>query len=132
MKTNNRIIPITWILVLCIQFAHGHTILPDDTLSNCIIIPNTFSPGKLGTEQCFQLKYADSSAVKSFSLSVFNRWGSLVFESNNICQKWCGESDNKVMPAGTYIYLLRASIFDKTNAEEIMEVEKTGTITLLR
>ena len=58
-------------------------------------------------------------------LTIYDRWGKLVYESDNYQNDWNGnvkDSDRKV-PAGTYYYFVQRSI-DST--------PQTGYLTLLR
>lgn len=49
----------------------------------------------------------------TMQLQIFNRWGSLIYESNDYQNDWGGEShDNSVgahgkVPTGTYYYILK-------------------------
>jgi gliding motility-associated-like protein len=36
---------------------------------------------------------------------VYNRWGSLVFESNDLYQGWNGEFKGKPCPVGVYVWI---------------------------
>ena len=62
--------------------------------------PNAFSPNNDGINDYFEYKfrvpiddsdkYKNSSFVKSINLKIFNRWGNLVFETNELDFKWDG------------------------------------------
>lgn len=72
-----------------------------------ITIPNVFSPGTSpGANDMFviqNLEYYPNS-----SLSIFNRWGEVVYESSDYQNNWDGKhkGNNKIVPSGTYFYIL--------------------------
>jgi gliding motility-associated-like protein len=37
-------------------------------------------------------------------MTIFNRWGELIFESNDINQKWNGTYEGKICQEGIYVY----------------------------
>ena len=45
---------------------------------------------------------------------IYNRWGQLVFESNNPFIGWDGTFHGAVQPIGVYAYTLDATFFDGT------------------
>lgn len=62
----------------------------------------------------------------TYSLKVFNRWGELIFKSNDYDTGWDGKINGSIVPAGVYVYLI-----------EIMSVAgepitSKGTVAVLR
>lgn len=87
-------------------------------------IPNSFTPGK--DELNNEWKILDYG-VKEFELLIFDRWGSKIFESDNIYAGWDGKLKNgNIMEGGVYVYKVLIRYIDGK--------EKTllGNITLLR
>jgi gliding motility-associated-like protein len=70
-------------------------------------IPNAFTPDDDGLNDVFKVLGPDTD---SFLLQIFNRWGQLVFESDNIAEPWMGEHSKGAhyVPDGIYIYRFRA------------------------
>lgn len=62
--------------------------------------PNAFSPDRNGTNDAFGLSILQQKFVKSYELKVFNRWGEMVFMSDNVHDAWSGLQ----VPIGVYIY----------------------------
>lgn len=60
-----------------------------------------------------------------YNLKIFNRWGSLMFESEDPSEGWNGTSDNKLLTTGVYVYIME--YFDGNEV-----ISKGGSITLLR
>jgi gliding motility-associated-like protein len=71
--------------------------------------------------------------VGEFSIFIYNRWGELIFFSDNLefmqNTGWDGTKNGKLLPVGTYPYVIR---FTSTTAPERGVIEQTGGITLLR
>ena len=91
---------------------------PNDTsfitlnLEDCSIIsiPQLFTPNGDGTNDFFVIEGVDYNDGNH--LTIFNRWGNVVFESTNYKNDWNGESYNVTtvgdgpLPIGTYYYVL--------------------------
>lgn len=60
---------------------------------------------------------------------IFNRWGELVFSSNETGTGWDGTFNGADCPAGTYVWILKYRCM-----EYKQEVDNTlkGVVTLLR
>jgi gliding motility-associated-like protein len=82
-------------------------------------IPNAFTPDQNGINEVWK---PSLRGVKTYRLRIFNRWGQMVFKSDNPQEGWTGEG----APQGTYI--VEVSII---NAYDERITEK-GTITLIR
>ncbi|MBL7813514.1 MAG: gliding motility-associated C-terminal domain-containing protein [Saprospiraceae bacterium] len=70
-------------------------------------LPNAFSPNNDGVNDEFLGSgYFDS--FKSFSLTVFNRWGEIVFQTNSPTTAWNGQKNNAgyQLPEGVYLAVL--------------------------
>jgi gliding motility-associated-like protein len=65
-----------------------------------LFIPNTFTPNKDGINDYFGV--TNRVTVKDFSIKIYNRYGKVIFASNNIAEKWDGAYNGKLMPIGAY------------------------------
>ncbi len=63
--------------------------------------------------------------ISSFQMYIFNRWGQMVFESNDISNGWDGKIKGEDAPAGTYVYKIICST-------GIYDFNKTATMVLVR
>jgi gliding motility-associated-like protein len=52
-----------------------------------IYVPNTFTPDNDGRNDVF-LAYGDN--IRGFHMEIYDRWGQLVFESDDINKPWTG------------------------------------------
>ncbi len=87
-------------------------------------LPSAFSPNGDGENDVFHVLRAGELDIIEFK--IFNRWGNVVFETNDKNEGWDGTRKGKEQNTGTYIYYLKG-----TNGDgEIIEIK--GNFTLLR
>ena len=67
-------------------------------------VPNAFTPNREEPNELFFPVF--TCPLKKYHLQIFNRWGQIIFESQDVNQKWDGTSKGKSIPIGTYPYLL--------------------------
>ena len=89
-----------------------------------LYIPNAFSPDGDGNNDFFKVV---SQGIKDFNIEIYNRWGQMVFKSNDLNNQWDGNFKDKPMPSGSYIYKIKTSDFGTNN-----EYLESGTIALVR
>ncbi len=72
-----------------------------------IIVPNIFTPNNDGRNDFFNINYKH---VKKTHISIYNRWGQILFESNDLKNGWNGkiQDANRKAPEGVYFYDLKA------------------------
>ena len=88
-----------------------------------IFVPTAFSPNEDGINDIFEVKV---SMYKSFKMSVLNRWGEVIFHSNDITKGWDGMFKGEIAAVGSYIYHIEiVNNIDQT-------VKKNGTFVLLK
>ncbi len=98
-----------------------------------ILIPNAFSPGSnrggagAGTGDGKNDTFLPlTRGVVAFELLVFNRWGTLLFESTDSEKGWDGTFQGKLCQQDVYVYKFTASY---ENGERVVRV---GDINLIR
>ena len=98
-----------------------------------LFVPNGFTPDLDGNNDTFKI-FHHAMKTETFSMSIFDRFGSLVYQSNDPNMAWDGTNLRTGNPliTGTYSYILSYQdfenrIYDHTNCENC-----TGTITLIR
>jgi gliding motility-associated-like protein len=91
---------------------------------NCLIlVPNAFSPNEDGINDKFRLM--PTCEIDLTLLQIYNRWGQLVYETNDIDAPWDGTFGNKMQPVGTYVYTVK---YGNMNGDQFED----GNITLIR
>ncbi len=94
-----------------------------------IWFPNVFTPNGDGKNEFFQ---ADSiNSIYRFDLRVFNRWGLIVFETEDPYFQWDGtdQNNNRECAEGVYFY---EGIVSEFTLRGPMERRVRGNVTLLR
>ncbi|MDF2448156.1 MAG: hypothetical protein K0R26_660 [Bacteroidota bacterium] len=87
-----------------------------------VYIPNAFTPnGDLNNEVFIPMGFG----IAEIKLTIFNRWGEKIFESNGESTGWDGKHKGQLCEQGVYIYQA------EVKAMSGQMVIKTGHITLL-
>lgn len=91
-----------------------------------IWIPNSFTPNEDGLNDVFRVVFNNAS-VTDYSIMIFNRWGELMFYSEDTAFEWDGTLNGQKVPVGTYTWKM-------TGKEEFATdgFTKIGHITLVR
>lgn len=77
-----------------------------------IIVPNVFTPNGDGENDTFSIQGMENF-LGDYSLSIFNRWGNLIFEQKAYMNNWDGKNaSGKKVPDGTYFYILKPTFDD--------------------
>lgn len=85
-----------------------------------LIIPNVFTPNG---DQANDIFFITSNGLTEYNLTIVNRWGNTVFETEDPNEGWDGTSGGELCADGTYFYILKAKSATK-------EYNKHGHITL--
>ena len=88
-----------------------------------LYIPNAFTPNQDTRNDEWKVF---SKGVKFFEAKIFNRWGELVYQSNDINQGWDGTFKGSPVSLGVYPYEIQITFLDN----EV--VNNKGTITILK
>jgi gliding motility-associated-like protein len=86
-------------------------------------VPNAFTPGRFGRNGYISV---NGFGIAKMSWKIYNRWGQMVFETNNRKIGWDGTFKGVLQPMDVYAYTLDVEFSDGR------KVRKTGDITLIR
>jgi gliding motility-associated-like protein len=94
--------------------------------TNCITIqvPNAFTPNGDGKNDVF--KPLIPAPVRNYNFKIWNRWGLMLFETQNQDKGWDGRIQSREQGSGVFIYLITFRDLDGRN------VKRSGTIVLIR
>jgi gliding motility-associated-like protein len=87
------------------------------------LIPSAFSPNGDGVNDCFKVKHF--TYLKSVDISIYNRYGSLVFHTTTDNDCWDGTYKGSAAEPGNYVYYIKA----EDNCEPFF---KKGNLVLIR
>lgn len=88
--------------------------------ADCIIIPTAISPNDDGANDTWVIQGLD--LYPEAEVEVYNRWGTLLYQSSNYQHDWGGTYEGNPLPAAVYYYVVKIS------EDEVY----TGSITVLR
>jgi gliding motility-associated-like protein len=98
--------------------------LPVNVIVNPLLdVPNAFTPGRFGINSVVNVR---GFGIDKMDWRIYNRWGQVIFRSNNKKIGWDGTYRGKLQPIDTYSYTLDVELTDGK------KIRKTGDITLLR
>ncbi|WP_162628229.1 PKD domain-containing protein [Arcticibacterium luteifluviistationis] len=89
-----------------------------------VFFPNAFTP--IGANPKFKVQYAYLDDV---NLKVFNRWGELVFETDNLDIQWDGRVKGKIQAPTLYPYVLTYKALDFPERGFLKEI---GSVWVLK
>ena len=99
------------------------TVIAEDCSS--FYIPNAFTPDGDGLNDVFR-PLGQFAAIDEYEMIIYNRFGDVIFQSEDPQEGWNGIIDGEYAPHGVYVYYVHyKSIWGK-------EFEKTGSVTLLK
>lgn len=107
----------------CVDTAVGYVYV-DDIYT--FYAPTAFSPDGDGINEYFRV-FGHGIDLNTFSLVIYDRWGEIIWESNNIETGWDGKVKNgKIAPVGSYTWLAK---FRDING--ILH-EQSGVVNIIR
>lgn len=113
-----------WIRITNSSGCYGSdTLLVQEDCLNDLLFPNAFSPN--GDAQNEEFKSYGSEVV-AFNIRIFNRWGQVVYVSDNAREGWDGRYLGRPQEDGVYIY---KATYSTAYGERR---EKTGSVMLIR
>jgi gliding motility-associated-like protein len=86
-------------------------------------IPNAFSPNGDGRNDRFRVY--NTCPIEGFEIAIFNRWGAMVYQSEDINSGWDGLYLNQPSAIGVYVY---AVTIKENGGEKVI----SGEVNLLR
>jgi len=71
-----------------------------------VYIPSAFTPNDDGLNDLFKIEGED---FEDFTISIYNRWGQLLYTSYDAQNGWDGKTrlSNEVVPGGVYVYTIQ-------------------------
>ncbi len=69
-------------------------------------IPNSFTPNADGVNEYF---FGTGEYISSYQMEIYDRWGELIFQSNDMERKWDGTYRGKQVQQGQYVYKFRVT-----------------------
>jgi hypothetical protein len=127
---------------MCPDTAYQQITIRDEVT---IYVPNTFTPNDDEYNQYFYPVFSSYYKPEYFLFQIFNRWGELIFESNDTEMRqgspistgvglyfvkgssWNGTYKNQACPQGTYTWRLQYR-----HSDSLQLTDTTGHVNLVR
>ena len=94
-----------------------------------LYVPNAFTPGSDGLNDVFQIFLPPSGVdYSTFNLVVYDRWGELIYQTNDVTVSWTGAKNNSGPILKQDVYVYKITFQD----EKKKHYEKVGHVSLLR
>ncbi|MCB0805399.1 MAG: gliding motility-associated C-terminal domain-containing protein [Bacteroidales bacterium] len=91
-----------------------------------IWVPALITPNNDGKNDCFCADPDRWSGINDHVMSVFNRWGEKIWESQDFLTGWDGKRNGRLVSDGTYYWILEVDYGDQHLSQTMK-----GTLTLL-
>ena len=92
-----------------------------------IYVPNTFTPDGNGNNEIFRPIVSSDFSSDDYKFEIYNRWGELIFETNDITDGWNGSYRGEKCKTDTYTWKLTLKALKNSFAESI-----EGHVNLLK
>lgn len=89
-----------------------------------LYLPNAFSPNGDGINDVFSIPAGTSINLKE--LSIYNRWGTKIFTTNDINKGWDGRIKGAIAEIGLYIFIVKATDYQNR------DIHTKGSVFLIR
>jgi gliding motility-associated-like protein len=96
-----------------------------------LFIANAFTPNNDGVNDLFRVRVQNDYNISSFHLMVFDRWGTVMYDSYTLSMGWDGTFNNLPCDVGTYFWSLTYDYTDTNTLESVTNTLK-GDVTLIR
>jgi gliding motility-associated-like protein len=96
------------------------------TINDCYVldVSSAFTPDGDGINDTWLIAEL-STRYPNNNVTIFNRWGQVLYNSDGYLIPWDGKFDNKDLPVGSYYYIIDFNdALDTPNA--------TGIVTIIR
>mgnify|MGYP000209278417 CR=1 FL=1 len=101
-------------------------VIIEDCVAECVVnAPTGFSPDGKGFNNTFKAIY--TCELDYFEMLIVNRWGEVIFVSDNVTNAWDGTYKNKPVPIGIYSWYIKYNKVGENNRQSL-----SGTVTLIR
>lgn len=108
---------------LCASETQSYEVRVIECRISSIYVPNSFTPNK---DRLNDTWYPVPNNIKDMTVSVYTRWGGLVYKTNDPELEWDGTFGGMESPVGVYVYYI-----EYTTIKGVYGY-KVGTITLYR
>ncbi len=96
-----------------------------------VFFPNAFSPDRNGKNESFR-PVTGGIVLLDYKMIIYNRWGQLIYQSNDYITGWDGTFNDAAAPNGIYPYLITYRIADPASPGLSKVSKFRGTVLLVK
>ncbi len=108
----------------CLDTTTNYIVIEHDPV---VFIPNAFTPDGDGLNNEFTAVFPDNMKLTSYEMYIYDRWGELVFYSQDPKQGWDASLAGFDAPDGVYSYLVKYKELGYVNKFQV-----TGSVVVIR
>jgi len=91
-----------------------------------LFVPTAFAPGNEGDPENECLRLYGTNCVKELDFKIYNRWGEVVFRTNDVRDCWDGLHKGEELNTNVFVYSLEVTL----KSDE--KISRKGNITLIK
>ncbi len=119
---------IYWVTQSACPFDTSYFVVEESEDCICdVYLPNAMTPDADGINDLF-VPLSDCELI-DFHMTIYDRWGNIVFESHNISNAWDGTTKNGTFKTDVYVWRLSWKAYDDG---VLKDQTKLGHVTVLR
>ncbi len=104
-------------------------ILNTQNCGTTFFVPTAFSPDFDGTNDDL-IPFAKSFfPIKFYEFKIFNRWGQILYQTNQLNEGWDGRVNGEFAAEGVYVWQIR---YQLANGKDVKTLVQAGDVTLMR
>ena len=102
------------------------SIVVADICPPVVLVPTAFSPNDDGINEFFTINVFH---LNQYALTIFNRWGEVIYRSSNPNTPWDGQFNGQAVPVGVYAWLIE---YNGIHPDHQEMVTREGSVTVVR
>jgi gliding motility-associated-like protein len=116
------------------DFSKGVRVRIQPELTCVLLFPNAFTPDPAGpsggvyseNDPVNYVFHPLHNLVEDFKMEIFNRWGEMIFQTNDINIGWDGYYQDRLVPLGVYVFVAEGTCMDGE------KIKVRGDVTVVR
>lgn len=96
-----------------------------------VFAADAFTPNGDGVNDLFSVIISENCSPISYNLRIYDRWGRLVYESNDPSEAFDGNYDGQTLKEGVYAWRLTAR-YEVPSETRVVTLEDRGFVLLIR
>jgi gliding motility-associated-like protein len=78
-------------------------------------VPNAFTINEDGLNDAFKPIFSSPESIVKYDFTIFNRWGEIIYQTNDQMDAWDGKYQGKFVQTGAYNWTVNYSDINKAD-----------------